>query len=1104
MSSKRHAPPSTQRSVKKARLHELLLDNSQTKSNTSFGRGNDDPFVGKNRLKDATAVSEPFVKIPHAKFPASAFNSVELGITSEDGALDDLLARCSPLSAANDYVSFTLENFEVYRPFENSSEDLDRYSGTLASLNELRTLPGDAVFCFDGTICHGETRHHVRGVPFSLLNVDGYSTDSPQLIDVHIQSKAIQGKAVFYRLGRPSTRYAPYHTPFLWLANFTKHFVDFLDTECQVTLAHFQSTFHRFICQRYLGMASFDEWLQQHPRTDFRQVVAAHFEYLWKEATDVSEQARSHPLWSEVDAKSLRAVKEQPKVESKTVVTAFVYRCFQNMYFSKHLKIGYIDAGVHKTVVNHAKLLNLHVLPLSATGSEQAIGLQWCQHRSNTVEAGHVVILRRDHDDESLWKDDPRSKWLAYVQGIKRDSVGDYLHVIWLYRPSDTICDAAFYPFENELFFSDHCNCGDPKIRLADVEAILDVSFLNDQSSPSRASLDLLRKPFIRQVYITPDEEADKDAAFITLKQDHFVCGHVFVQRDAERVEKFYPPGTTALIKDIESHYLEPVIILSHRNQNDVVVRHFKRRSDFDSLALPNEILNCSQTSTICASYVIRYCHVRAFTVEAVREGSVPAPYSYGGAADCWCLTGRLVSTPHEDKVEPINMASDFIQGFDPSTSPVALQGLSLFSGGGSFDRGLEEAGAVQIRWAIEMAKEPMHTYRANLKEPEKTALYLGSVNDYISQALEGKTTSSFIASIGEVMFISGGSPCKDFSRANQNKRSKRAASLDSASLVASVLTFINVYCPYYAVLENVYDMCRAGGQESKETVFSQVVATLVAMGYQVQTFLSDSWTHGSSQKRSRLFIVATAPGLQPPERPPQTHCHPPRTVSRAIGRTKSNVKFGVRHLDHDCPFGHVSARAASQGLPQIETGSIRTVVPFPDHRLVNRDSTQRTFVMKWIPKFPQKSGYMAAVKSGYMPKALQALFKTRSKEWRAEKSNAYKRMDPDSIWPTIRTSGHPDDSRHGACVHWEEPRTMTVMEARRAQSIPDHEVLIGNVSQQWLVVGNGVDRKASAAMGLSLRQAVLNDQTQAIIQSRGSHQTFNGSTRNENDQRYS
>lgn len=75
---------------------------------------------------------------------------------------------------------------------------------------------------------------------------------------------------------------------------------------------------------------------------------------------------------------------------------------------------------------------------------------------------------------------------------------------------------------------------------------------------------------------------------------------------------------------------------------------------------------------------------------------------------------------------------------------------------------------------------------------------------------------------------------------------------------------------------------------------------------------------------------------------------------------------------------------------------------------------------------------------------------------------------------PTIITRVTPDCTINGRALHYDQPRILTVMEARRAQSYPDHEVLIGDVAAQWKIVGNSVDRTMAAATGVSLRFAWL------------------------------
>jgi DNA (cytosine-5)-methyltransferase 1 len=52
----------------------------------------------------------------------------------------------------------------------------------------------------------------------------------------------------------------------------------------------------------------------------------------------------------------------------------------------------------------------------------------------------------------------------------------------------------------------------------------------------------------------------------------------------------------------------------------------------------------------------------------------------------------------------------------------------------------------------------------------------------------------------------------------------------------------------------------------------------------------------------------------------------------------------------------------------------------------------------------------------------------------------------------------------------------MTIQEARRAQGILDDEVILGTLDDKWKIIGNGVDRHAALALGMSLREAWLSN----------------------------
>src|SRR5690606_25338636 len=131
------------------------------------------------------------------------------------------------------------------------------------------------------------------------------------------------------------------------------------------------------------------------------------------------------------------------------------------------------------------------------------------------------------------------------------------------------------------------------------------------------------------------------------------------------------------------------------------------------------------------------------------------------------------------------------------------LVGLDLFCGGGNFGRGIEEGGAVVNKWAVDLFTAALCTYHANNRH--EAHMYLGSVNNFLKDAMEGRYLNGKIAKPGEVGFISAGSPCQGFSNANPDKNSERSNS--NASLVASVASFVDFYRPSYALLENVHGM---------------------------------------------------------------------------------------------------------------------------------------------------------------------------------------------------------------------------------------------------------------------------------------------------------
>ena len=219
------------------------------------------------------------------------------------------------------------------------------------------------------------------------------------------------------------------------------------------------------------------------------------------------------------------------------------------------------------------------------------------------------------------------------------------------------------------------------------------------------------------------------------------------------------------------------------------------------------------------------------------------------------------------------------------------------------------------------------------------------------------------------------------------------------------------------------------------------------------------------------------APGLTPLPDPPQSHSHPEGIGDRALGRTANGLPLGPRYWG-PTPFKTITIQEATKDLPLSDDGKV-DCIPFPDHRLMQNVSPIHQALICQIPKHPHGMNFIKAVNLGWQSE-------TQLKAWRwtslrsSESSRAWKRVYPHGLLPTVTTKCTPQDGISGQWVHWEADRPMTVMEARRAQGYPDHEVIVGAPAMQWKIIGNSVARPVALALGAALRTAWLANEDDA------------------------
>lgn len=329
----------------------------------------------------------------------------------------------------------------------------------------------------------------------------------------------------------------------------------------------------------------------------------------------------------------------------------------------------------------------------------------------------------------------------------------------------------------------------------------------------------------------------------------------------------------------------------------------------------------------------------------------------------------------------------------------------------------------------------------------------------------------------GEVGFISAGSPCQGFSQANHRRFTEKA--LRNCSLVASVAASVDVYRPLFALLENVHGLAQTrtmpDGQQFN--VFSQLLCCLVGLGYQCQQFTLDAWSFGSPQSRTRLFLSIAAAGQTLPPRPPRSHEHPSTVRSKQLFVAPNGQQFGGREMSGPCTYPPPTSGSGFGDLPWLGNHHVGVCIPCPDHRLSRLEGERTRMMMAHVPKHAGSrylNSWRGALDSGRMPKVFEynsyALSKT------VKSCRSWSRVGELELCRTITTCLTPQCSYTGQWVHYDQDRLITIMEARRAQSFPDDEVLIGNSAQAFKIVGNSVARSVALAWGLAIRYAHLGE----------------------------
>lgn len=330
---------------------------------------------------------------------------------------------------------------------------------------------------------------------------------------------------------------------------------------------------------------------------------------------------------------------------------------------------------------------------------------------------------------------------------------------------------------------------------------------------------------------------------------------------------------------------------------------------------------------------------------------------------------------------------------------------ISVFSGAGGLDLGLEATGIFETRCCLEVDSHSCITLRYNRREGRKKETHDFLKNAVVLQKdawqVEGETLlRAARLNKGQVALLAGGPPCQSFSVFGR----RRGMDDPRGNLMWQFVSYVKSLEPECFWLENVPGLLTV---EAGET-FKQVLKTLESIQpYKVKYYVVEAADYGIPQYRKRIFIFGSRSGIELPENLSEllaTH-----GGSERPSKDTSEIELNL--------LPRVCVKHALLGLPE-ELGSV--------HNHIGRKHSEE-------------------IKNRYR----NLRFGERDSATRINK------LHPDRPSYTIIVGS--DKGGGKGHVHPFEPREVTPRESARIQTFPDFWYFSGTSRHPIRQVGNAV-----------------------------------------------
>ncbi len=363
---------------------------------------------------------------------------------------------------------------------------------------------------------------------------------------------------------------------------------------------------------------------------------------------------------------------------------------------------------------------------------------------------------------------------------------------------------------------------------------------------------------------------------------------------------------------------------------------------------------------------------------------------------------------------------------------PIAID---LFSGAGGLSLGLERAG-YRVVLSADHDSAAVQTHLANFPG--------AALNLDLSTPNEIDGLIELLGDL-ELDLVAGGPPCQPFSRAGRSKirdlveRGHRDPLDPRRELWQAMLRVIEATKPKAVLMENVPDMALG---DDMRTV-RHIARELEKWGYDTDMRIVDAWRYGVPQHRQRLIFVAVREGFF--EWPKDTgEAIPLKDVLSDLPRLGN--KTGARELRYRGAKTDFQREAREAVAPEDASRVYDHIT-----RPVREDDRRAFALLKPGARYSELPEELKRYRDDIFDDKYNRL------PWGGLSRSITAHLAKDGYW----------------YIHPREHRTITVREAARIQTFPDHFRFSGSRSDAFRLIGNAVPPKLGEVMGRELLAAV-------------------------------